>query len=82
MGYFTKQVVTNQGLQTMAQAEADGGVVMFTRVEVGDGTYTDAETEQLPDTSQLKNKRKSYPVCGVSAENKTIELKTDRKSVV
>ncbi len=76
MGYFTKQVVTNQGLQTMAQAEADGGVVMFTRVEVGDGTYTDAETEQLPDTSQLKNKRKSYPVCGVSAENKTIELKT------
>lgn len=76
MGYFTKQVVTNQGLQTMAQAEADGGVVMFTRVEVGDGTYTDAETERLPDTSQLKNKRKSYPVCGVSAENKTIELKT------
>ena len=76
MGYFTKQVVTNQGLQIMAQAGAEGGVVTFTRTEVGDGTYADTEIEQLPNVSQLKNKKKSYPVCGVSAENKTIELKT------
>lgn len=76
MGYFTKQVVTNQGLQTMAYADAEGSGLTFTRVEVGDGTYTETEIEQFPNAEQLKNKRKSYPVCGISTENKTIELKT------
>lgn len=75
MGYFSLQVITNQGLQAMARAEAGESSLMFTVMKTGDGVYSSEEKEGLDSVIDLKGAKQSFPISGITTKDKTIELK-------
>ncbi len=75
MGYFTDEIVTEAGVHMLAAAAAGQTEVRFTRIEVGDGTYSISEIASLRQAASLKNVKASFAVTGINAGEEHIRIR-------
>lgn len=76
---FSNAVITNSGLELINRSQLGECIIEFTRIAVGDGTYTKAEKnrETLAKMTELKNERKSYSIYAKEkVDENAIMLKT------
>lgn len=77
MSDFMNAVPTAKGLALLAKAQAGEAQLEFTRIAVGDGTYTEKEKEpsELYGMTDLKSPKQSYTVAKKEKENdRTVKL--------
>ncbi len=69
---FNKSIMTDNGAMLLNRAQAGEVLLEFTRMVIGDGTYTleEASTEVMQKMENLKSPRKSYPIIEKSLEKK------------
>lgn len=75
MGYFSDQIITKDGMAMFAESLANHTEVVFTRVEIGDGTYSISELSSISAATGLKHQRGSFPVINISTASETIRVR-------
>ena len=75
MGYFSDQIITKDGMSMFAESLANHTEVVFTRVEIGDGTYSISELSNISATTGLKHQRGSFPVINISTASENIRVR-------
>lgn len=73
MQIYDDAVVTDPGLQLLNRAQAGEAQIQFTRIVVGDGTYTEGEKDPqvLGRSTSLKSARDSYALSSVEVASAT-----------
>lgn len=75
MGYFDSQIVTTEGTELLARADA-GEKITFTSVRLGDGEYSLSEMAGLDERAELKSEKQQFPVNGLSVKQNTVCIKS------
>ena len=75
MGYFDSQIITAEGTELLARANA-GETITFTSIIVGDGEYSLSEMAGLDARAGLKNEKQQFPVNGLSVKQNTVCIKS------
>lgn len=75
MGYFSDQIITKDGTAMFADSLANNTEVVFTRVEIGDGTYSISELVNISAATGLKHQRDSFPVINIAATSENIRIR-------
>ncbi len=76
MGYYSKQVFTNRGLEAIARAGAKESKLTFSSIRTGTGTYSNQEIGALVHAVALKEEKQTFPIFGFSARDKTIQIES------
>lgn len=75
MGYFDSQIITTEGTELLARADA-GEKITFTSVRLGDGEYSLSEMAGLDERAELKSEKQQFPVNGLSVKQNTVCIKS------
>lgn len=75
MGYFSDQIITKDGMAMFADSLANNTEVVFTRVEIGDGTYSISELSNISAATGLKHQRDSFPVVNIATTSENIRIR-------
>lgn len=68
-GIFNEAVLTRQGIELLAKAQAAGGTITLTKATSGAGAHDPGE--DLSASTALKDQRQEFPLAAVSVQNKT-----------
>ena len=66
---FENAVMTNAGIKLLNEAQNGECKIEFTRIAVGDGTYSDKTRDTLAQMTALKNEKKSYAITSKEKSN-------------